>query len=208
MSQLDNPSHQSQSASDRALHQARPAGADPYATEVYRWWHLSHPSPELRAALDEAWLVPPGRVLDLGCGLGTELAFLARQGFATVGVDLSAIALRRASARYGDVCFVQADVLALPFEAEVFDVLLDRGCFHYMPPERRSEYEHEARRVLRPGGRLLLRACLRAAGVRNDIDEATVHETFAHWRVRQLARTDIPSDTRRLEALIARLECP
>lgn len=103
MSQLDNPSNQSQPVSDSALHQERPAGADPYATEVYRWWHLSQPSPELRAAFEEAWLVPPARVLDLGCGLGSELAFLARQGFATVGVDLSAIALRRASTVRGNL---------------------------------------------------------------------------------------------------------
>jgi len=52
---------------------------DAYATEEHLWWHLARPSPELLAALDDAWLTPPGRVLDLGCGLGTEYEGEARR---------------------------------------------------------------------------------------------------------------------------------
>lgn len=58
------------------------------------------------------------------------------------------------------VSFVRGDVLALPFAAGVFDVALDRGCFHYLSPARWPDYAAEAQRVLRPGGRMLLRACL------------------------------------------------
>jgi hypothetical protein len=43
-------------------------------------------------------------------------------------------------------------------------------------------YEEEAHRVLRAGGRLLLRACLHSAGIRNDIDEELLHRVFARWR--------------------------
>jgi SAM-dependent methyltransferase len=182
---------------------------DEYATEAYRWWHLSEPSPELHLAIDEKWITSPGRVLDLGCGLGTELGFLAQlaqRGFVSVGVDLSAVALSRAADHYPDVSFVRADVLNLPFASEEFDVLLDRGCFHYMPAQSRARYEQEARRMLRPGGRLLLRACLRSEGIRNDLDEDMLRQTFAHWRVVQITHAEIPSDTRRLEALVVRLE--
>jgi SAM-dependent methyltransferase len=179
---------------------------DEYVTETYRWWHLSQLSPELRAALDEMWLVPPGQVLDLGCGLGTELAFMAHRGFTAIGVDLSPVALARARAYCPDVRFVQADVLNLPFTSGTFDVLLDRGCFHYVPLHSREQYEQEAHRMLRPGGHLLLRACLRSEGARNDIDEGTLVQTFARWRVALLARGEIPTDTRRLDALVARLE--
>ena len=52
---------------------------DEYASGEFRWWHLSEPSPELRTALDSGWLRASGRVLDVGCGLGTELAFLRSQ---------------------------------------------------------------------------------------------------------------------------------
>jgi hypothetical protein len=61
------------------------------------------------------------------------------------------------------------------------------------------------RRVLRPGGRLLLRASLMAAGVRNDIDEQVIRPVFAGWRVGHLERTRIPSDTRLLDVLLVLL---
>jgi hypothetical protein len=59
--------------------------------------------------------------------------------------------------------------------------------------------------VLRPGGRLLLRASLHAAGVRNDIEEEVILTTFAGWRVEHIQRTKIPADTRWLDVLLARL---
>ncbi|MGD0245571.1 MAG: hypothetical protein ABSB59_35335 [Streptosporangiaceae bacterium] len=55
-----------------------------------------------------------------------------------------------------------------------------------------------------PGGKLLLRASLRTAGVRNDIDEAVIAGTFGGWRVERMERAEVPSDTRMLEVLVAR----
>jgi 2-polyprenyl-3-methyl-5-hydroxy-6-metoxy-1,4-benzoquinol methylase len=52
---------------------------DPYKDGVYRWWHLSQVPPELLAAQADGWLGQPGHVLDIGCGLGVELAPLARE---------------------------------------------------------------------------------------------------------------------------------
>jgi hypothetical protein len=63
----------------------------------------------------------------------------------------------------------------------------------------------ELHRVLRPGGRLLLRASLRSAGMRNDIDEDVILAAFAGWRVELMQRTRIPSDTRSLDVLPVRL---
>ncbi len=84
--------------------------------------------------------------------------------------------------------------------------LLDRGCFHYIAPQERPVYEQEARRVLVPGSRLLLRACLRAAGVRSDIDEEVLRQTFVGGRFAHVRRGWIPSDTRTMEAIVVRLE--
>jgi hypothetical protein len=56
-----------------------------------------------------------------------------------------------------------------------------------------------------PGGRLLLRASLNAAGVRNDIDETVIGRTFAAWQIEHMQRTAVPSDTRTLEVILARL---
>lgn len=152
--------------------------ADPYADGTYRWWHLTRPSPELVAAKANGWLGKPGRVLDAGCGLGTETAYLARRGWHAVGTDLSRAALLRARREHPGPAFVLADVRTLPFKPGSFDLLLDRGCFHYLPRGGRSRYAAEAERVLRPGGRLLLRACRSSAGVPNDIDEHGLRGCF------------------------------
>jgi SAM-dependent methyltransferase len=180
--------------------------SDPYDSDEFRWWHLSRPSPELLDALAQGWMSPPGPVVDLGCGLGVEAGYLADLGFFAIGIDSSTSAIRRAGRRSSQARFLQADVRHLPFRTESLRFLLDRGCFHYLSPEDRPAYEQEARRVLVSGGRLLLRTCLRAAGVRNDIDEEVVRRTFAGWRLAPIDHGWIPSDTRMMETLIAHLE--
>ncbi|MGH2584739.1 MAG: methyltransferase domain-containing protein [Dehalococcoidia bacterium] len=96
----------------------------------------------------------------------------------------------------------------LPFLTARFDVLLDRGCFHYLTAADRPRYAAEAGRVLRLDGRLLLRACLQTAGIRNDIDEPSLRQAFPGWRFLYLERRDIPSDTRTMPALIVLLSPP
>jgi SAM-dependent methyltransferase len=178
---------------------------DPYAAGVYRWWHLSRVSPELLAAEADNWLGKPGSVLDIGCGLGVELAYLAQEGWRACGIDVSAIALQRARADHAEVAFIEADALRLPFATRAFDLVLDRGCFQYLDPQQRQAYSAEAERVLRPDGRMLLRACLNCAGIRNDITEAVIASVFAGWPIDFLKPVQVPSDTREMPALEVRL---
>lgn len=100
---------------------------------------------------------------------------------------------------------MRADLRWLPFAGRCFDAAVDRGCFNYLRAEDRRRYSSELHRVLRPGGKLLLRASLRAAGVRNDIDEAVLSHTFTGWRIEQMQRATVPTDTRMLEVIVARL---
>jgi SAM-dependent methyltransferase len=179
--------------------------ADPYADGVYRWWHLGVPSPELIEAEADGWLGEAGTALDLGCGLGAEAAHLAARGWKAVGVEKSAAALGPARREHAAVSFVSADVLALPFPAETFDVALDRGCFHYLSPPRWPDYAAETRRVLRPGGRMLLRACLTSQCARNAVTESGITRAFAGWAVDWMALDELRSDTRTMQALAARL---
>lgn len=80
-------------------------------------WDSGEPSKELTRALDQK-LIEPCRVLELGCGTGTNAIFLARAGFSVTAVDLSEEALRQARSKAEaagvDIEFIQADVTALP----------------------------------------------------------------------------------------------
>lgn len=181
---------------------------DPYLDGTCRWWHLALPSPELLTARDDGWLGTGGVAVDLGCGLGTEAGYLAAAGWAAVGVDLSAVALRGAAKSHPSARFILADVLSLPLRDASADLLLDRGCFHYLAPAARNRYAREARRVLRRGGRLLLRACRTSAGVANDIDTTVIEHVFRDWPLPRVTLQDIPSDTRQMPALVVRLDAP
>jgi SAM-dependent methyltransferase len=179
--------------------------ADHYSDGTYRWWHLSRPSPELVSALEDGWLPGRGRAVDVGCGLGSEAGYLASAGWQVAGVDLSGVAVARAAAERDGAAFLRADVRQLPFGRHSLDAALDRGCFHYLAAGDRPRYAGELGRVLRPGGKLLLRASLRAAGVRNDIDEAVIRDTFGGWQIEHMQRASVPSDTRTLDVLVVRL---
>jgi ubiquinone/menaquinone biosynthesis C-methylase UbiE len=104
------------------------------------------------------------------------------------------------------VQFVQADVLQLPFSQASFDVVLDRGFFHYLQAAHRRRYATEVQRVLRADGRFLLRACLYAQGIRNDLTEPLIRQVFTGWRIVSCQQASIPSDTRQMIAFVIRLE--
>ncbi|MDR6225960.1 class I SAM-dependent methyltransferase [Desmospora profundinema] len=135
-----------------------------YASGEYRnHWDYAHPSQELVAFVASTPFPPQARALDVGCGAGREAVFLAEYGFRVVGVDLSREALRiadqRASKKKVEVEWRHGNALRLPLEDGAFDLMNDRGCFHLISEEERGRYASEAARVLKPGGRLLLRGC-------------------------------------------------
>jgi SAM-dependent methyltransferase len=89
-----------------------------------------------------------GRAVDVGCGIGDFLTF--RPG--TVGVDINAHTVAWCKQRGLDARLMQPDTL--PFEDASFDsALMDNVLEHIAEP---SSLLQEVRRVLRPGGRLLV----------------------------------------------------
>jgi ubiquinone/menaquinone biosynthesis C-methylase UbiE len=100
-------------------------------------------------------------VLDVGCGFGGTIASLNERfhSLSLTGLNIDERQLERARAEVkpsagNRVSFVEGDACKLPFEASSFDVVLAVECIFHFPD--RQQFLTEARRVLRPGGRLAL----------------------------------------------------
>lgn len=103
----------------------------------------------------------PLRILDIGCGTARFLSQLGRAlpDAQLYGLDLSKHYLgeaRRHFAAAQDVSFVVENAESLPFAAGYFDVVTSVFMFHELPKPVRRRVVREARRVLAPGGRLVI----------------------------------------------------
>lgn len=117
--------------------------------------------PELVSLVESGRLTPQAQrsVLDLGCGTGAEVVYLATQGFPdVVGVDFSPVAIRKAQARakaagVEDRCrFVRADVTRpIPGIAASYDLILDFGALNDTQGEQRLAVANLIRRLSHPG---------------------------------------------------------
>jgi SAM-dependent methyltransferase len=92
------------------------------------------------------------RILDVGCGTGTMLTHLARFGDAQ-GVDIDPEAIQYCHAR-GLTQVSQSGAGTLPFAAETFDLVTALDVVEHIDDDLGAL--REMRRVLRPGGRLLV----------------------------------------------------
>jgi cyclopropane fatty-acyl-phospholipid synthase-like methyltransferase len=127
-------------------------------------WNAELPPPEVVALVD---VLPAGRVLDLGCGLGRACRYLARHGWQCDGVDFVEQAIvtarqRAAEAGVADrVTFHLSSVAAVDFLSPLYDLVIDVGCLHAQSTEVRTAYVRQVERLLRPGGLFLLFAHVR-----------------------------------------------
>lgn len=133
-----------------------------------------------------ARIQPGEQVLDVGCGLGSVVASLnanySQLNLAGVNIDLRQIQVARAGViarEQNRVAFIAGDALALPFADGSFDVVLALECTMHF--RSRAAFLKEARRVLRPGGRLALCEHFARAGSRQLPDRATYSEIFGSY---------------------------
>ena len=99
-------------------------------------------------------------VLDAPCGYGRHSIVLAGAGYHVVGVDRSPVLLEEARRRAGDgewPHWMEADHRALPFEDESFDAVVNLfSALGYRGEDGDRPTLGEFRRVLRPGGALVV----------------------------------------------------
>jgi SAM-dependent methyltransferase len=98
------------------------------------------------------------RVLEIGCGLGTDGAQFAKAGADYTGIDLTEAAIELARTRFevsglaGE--FRVADGENLDFPDSSFDLVYSHGVLHHTPDTARAV--QEIHRVLKPGGRAIV----------------------------------------------------
>lgn len=103
---------------------------------------------------------PPGRVLDLGCGTGTNVITLAKLGWYAIGVDFIPkairIARRKALNAGVDAEFFINDVTNLNKVEGQFNLILDIGCYHSLDNKGMENYRKNIKELLVPGGHFLI----------------------------------------------------
>ena len=113
----------------------------------------AHLSRRLRQSFEMAEVRPGMRVLDVGCGRGEILHRCADLGVRAYGIDYAPVAVQMA--REAGIVY-QADAKRLPFHSACFDRVLMFDLVEHLRPWELDQALAEARRVLRPDGRLII----------------------------------------------------
>jgi SAM-dependent methyltransferase len=150
-------------------------------------WDTGVTPPEVVELIEGPDALRKGRALDLGCGTGTNVAYLARHGWHATGVETDDRAFDVAECRVrgetnarvlrGDVS--RLDELALD---GTFDLALDIGCFHSIAPGRRDAYARGVAARTDVGATLFVFAFARRPGlVPVGVTPREMRDRFAPW---------------------------
>jgi SAM-dependent methyltransferase len=150
-------------------------------------WDTGVTPPELVDLIQGADALTSGSALDMGCGTGTNVAYLADRGWTATGVEADRRAVEAAERRVrtspgarvfrGDVTRLDALAVDGPF-----DLVLDIGCFHSIAPGRRDAYAHGVATRTTPGATLFVFAFARRPGlVPIGVTPREMRDRFAPW---------------------------
>lgn len=121
-----------------------------------------------RMTVDQALLQPGETLLDVGCGTGgVTIPAKMRVGMdgSAAGIDpapeMIAVARRKAKRAGMEIDFRVGVIESLPFPDETFDVVTSSLMMHHLPEQLQVEGLAEIRRVLKPGGRILIADMIR-----------------------------------------------
>ena len=96
------------------------------------------------------------KILEVGCGTGANIWYLSREGFDTYGIDGSNTGILLATKRLENenlkAHLSTDDILALPYENDFFDCVIDVECLYANNYKNSSKILLDIKRVLKKGG--------------------------------------------------------
>ena len=147
-------------------------------------WDLGKPYSQLVDYVNENI---PCRALDVGCGTGTDVIYLAQNSFNMSAIDFSeeAVKIAKGKARKAgvNIDFRVSNVLDMPFEDETFEFVNDNGCFHSFEGSSSEEsnwktYVKEMYRIMRPKARYLMKCFSEEPSNPHTISQETIKQYF------------------------------
>jgi SAM-dependent methyltransferase len=158
-----------------------------FEEEENHWWYIGMRNIVLSLLPPDALPANP-RALDAGCGTGFNLGWLKQKYNANItGFDYSQLGLEFCRRRGGD-SLSRADAASIPFTSGIFDLVV---CFDVLTQLKdeaaRNSALREFQRVLKPGGRLLLRVAAYEF-LRSSHDEVIMtYHRFCRSELRRMA---------------------
>ncbi|PIS38608.1 MAG: hypothetical protein COT34_02765 [Candidatus Nealsonbacteria bacterium CG08_land_8_20_14_0_20_43_11] len=105
----------------------------------------------------EKYIKDEDKILDLGCGNGRFVEMLPNKKTEYIGADNSERLIEIAKNKYPQYKFIVVSALNLPFSDNYFDKVFSLAVLHHIPSEEfRRQFLKEVKRVLKPGGLLIL----------------------------------------------------
>ena len=134
-----------------------------------------HPHPDLPGLLPALKAQDSRRLLDLGCGTGRHLVYLAQRGFQVVGLDGSPHALHSTQSWFAELGLHASLLLheltePLPFPAASFDALVSTQVIHHARLAAVQAVIDEIHRLLKPGGLVYVTVAAPKEGRFNSIE--------------------------------------
>ncbi|RLF45875.1 MAG: hypothetical protein DRN17_01645 [Thermoplasmata archaeon] len=97
-----------------------------------------------------------GRIVDLGCGTGSQCVLLHNKKFDVTGIDLSSKMLEIARKKNAEISFLQRDITSTGFPDSHFDCAIISFVLHMNSEKNERKILNEAKRIIRHDGMIVI----------------------------------------------------